>query len=383
VSVCMSLVTVAVVCCLLRYDVLASPAVHRVRRRDTCRCVPCRVAVAVMASHRCSEWYAGVCVVCSRCDDALLDVTACCIKPSVSGVVMRGVCRVRVWHASRDGHVLAGALSTHDGRDADPVPVADALVDVARSLEHKSWAGDVAEAVLRLHASMACLRRAHGATSDHTGVAFVLGCLALMARRQGDDSASMALQRRTLAMLRRLHGGTTDDADVGTSTMNVGDVAMAARDLGEAAVLYREALAMLRRLHGGDDDYNIALAVRKLAEVVGAQGDIAESVRQLRVSLEMFKRLYRDSTSTSTCASGSKSGSSPDHPQVALCMCARALAGQAGQHGGVDAPAPRVAGDAAAAAAARPRGRRVASPRRCSCRGTCPRRCACTPTRSR
>jgi hypothetical protein len=103
------------------------------------------------------------------------------------------VCLVRVWHASCDGHVLADALSTHDGRDADAVPVADALIDVAVSLEHVSWAGDVAEAVLRLHASMACLRRAHGATSDHTCVALVLGCLALMARRQGDDGACMAL----------------------------------------------------------------------------------------------------------------------------------------------------------------------------------------------
>jgi hypothetical protein len=98
-----------------------------------------------------------------------------------------------VWHASRDGHELADALSTHDGRDADAVPVADALIDVAVSLEHVSWAGDVAEAVLRLHASMACLRRAHGATSDDTCVALVLGCLALMARRQGDDGACMAL----------------------------------------------------------------------------------------------------------------------------------------------------------------------------------------------
>jgi hypothetical protein len=61
VCVCVvSLVSAAVVCCLSRHDVLASPAVHRVRRRDTCRCVPCRVAVAVMASHHCSEWYAGV-----------------------------------------------------------------------------------------------------------------------------------------------------------------------------------------------------------------------------------------------------------------------------------------------------------------------------------
>ncbi len=154
-----------------------------------------------MASHRCSEWSAGVCVVCSRCDavaytaparDALLDVSACCIMPGVSGAVMRGVCLVRVSHVSRDEHVLADALWTHDGRDADPVPVADALIDVARSLEHKSWAGDVAEAVLRLHASMACLRRAHGATSDHRGVALVPGCLALMARQQGDDGACMA-----------------------------------------------------------------------------------------------------------------------------------------------------------------------------------------------
>ncbi len=130
--------------------------------------------------------------MCSCCDavaaasparDVVVDATACCIMPGVSGVVMRGVCRVRVWHASRDGHVLADARSTHDGRDADAVPVADALIDVARSLEHVSWAGDVAEAVLRLHASMACLRRAHGATSDHTGVALVLGYLALIARR--------------------------------------------------------------------------------------------------------------------------------------------------------------------------------------------------------
>lgn len=94
---------------------------------------------------------------------------------------------------ARHRHVLADALSTHDGRDADAVPVADALIDVAVSLEHVSWAGDVAEAVLRLHASMACLRRAHGATSDDTCVALVLGCLALMARRQGDDGACMAL----------------------------------------------------------------------------------------------------------------------------------------------------------------------------------------------
>jgi hypothetical protein len=130
-------------------------------------------------------------------------------------------------------------------------------------------------------------------------------------------------------MLRRLHGDTTDDADIGTSTMNVGDVAMASRDLGEAAVLYREALAMLVRLHGGDDDYNIAVAVRKLAEVVGAQGHVAESVRQLRVSLEMFKRLYRDSASTSASASVSRSGA--DHPQVALCM--RALAHALGKQG--------------------------------------------------
>ena len=132
-------------------------------------------------------------------------------------------------------------------------------------------------------------------------------------------------------MLRRLHGDTTDDADIGTSTMNVGDVAMAARDLGEAAVLYREALAMLVRLHGGDDDYNIAVAVRKLAEVVGAQGHVAESVRQLRVSLEMFKRLYRDSASTSTSTSTSGSVSGVDHPQVALCM--RALAHALGKQG--------------------------------------------------
>jgi hypothetical protein len=97
-----SLVSAAVVRCLSRHDVLASPAVHFVRRRDTCRCVPCRVAVAVMASHRCSEWYAGVCVVCSRCDavaytaparDALLHVTACCI---VSWCVA-GPCRVSLW----------------------------------------------------------------------------------------------------------------------------------------------------------------------------------------------------------------------------------------------------------------------------------------------
>jgi hypothetical protein len=104
-------------------------------------------------------------------------VTVCCVDVVV----------LRVWHA------CSQTLSTHDGRDADAVPVADALIDVAVSLEHVSWAGDVAEAVLRLHASMACLRRAHGATSDDTCVALVLGCLALMARWQGDDGASMAL----------------------------------------------------------------------------------------------------------------------------------------------------------------------------------------------
>jgi hypothetical protein len=96
------LAAAAVVCRLSRHDVLASSAVHRVRRRDTCRCVPCRVAVAVMESQRCSEWYAGVCVVCSRCDavaytaparDALLHVTACCI---VLWCVV-GPCRVSLW----------------------------------------------------------------------------------------------------------------------------------------------------------------------------------------------------------------------------------------------------------------------------------------------
>jgi hypothetical protein len=85
-------------CRVLPLEVLASPAVHRVRRRDTCRCTPCRVAVAVMASHRCSEWYAGG----SRCDavaatvparDSLLDVSACCI---VSWCVV-GPCRVSLW----------------------------------------------------------------------------------------------------------------------------------------------------------------------------------------------------------------------------------------------------------------------------------------------
>jgi hypothetical protein len=68
---CVSLVTAAVVCCLSRHDVPASPAVHRMRRRGTCRCAPCHVTVAVMASHGCSEWYVGVCVVCSRCDGTL------------------------------------------------------------------------------------------------------------------------------------------------------------------------------------------------------------------------------------------------------------------------------------------------------------------------
>ena len=48
-------------------------------------------------------------------------------------------------------------------------------------------------------------------------------------------------------------------------------------------------------------------------------------MRQLRVSLEMFKRLYRDSASTST------SGSGADHPQVVLCM--RALAHALGKQG--------------------------------------------------
>jgi hypothetical protein len=84
---CVSLVTAAVVCCLSRHDVIASPAVHRVRRRDTCRYVPCRVAIAVMASHGCSEWYvgcvwcAGVHCPCSRCaagcDCVLYRVVAC------------------------------------------------------------------------------------------------------------------------------------------------------------------------------------------------------------------------------------------------------------------------------------------------------------------
>jgi hypothetical protein len=95
---------------------------------------------------------------------------------------------------------------------------------------------------------------------------------------------------------------------------------------GPVAPHARDAAAAARRR---DDDYNIAVAVRKLAEVVGAQGDVAESVRQLRVSLEMFKRLYRDSASTSTSASGSGSGA--DHPQVALCM--RALAHALGKQG--------------------------------------------------
>ena len=226
-------------------------------------------------------------------------------------------------------------------------------------------------------------------------------------------------------MLQRLHGDTTDDADIGTSTMNVGDVAMAARDLGEAAVLYREALAMLVRLHGGDDDYNIALAVRKLAEVVGAQGDVAESVRQLRVSLEMFKRLYRDSASASTSTSTSASGSGADHPQFALCM--RALAHALGKQGSmaestrlhreslamllrlhgraddewprrdaaaaggparVGAPAHRRARDDGAAAVwqrvARDGDRHGAtSPTGCCCTTTCASGCACGGSRSR